>query len=72
MTNFAKALAALALSTAIAAPAFADTTQLAASIGVPADVAATLSLGELATIKAVIEADDNLIDTYSEFVAAYR
>ena len=71
MTNFAKALATLALSTAIAAPAFAND-QLAAAIGVPADVAATLTLGELATIKAVIEADDNLIDTYAEFVAAYR
>ena len=71
MTTFTKALAALALTSAVAAPAFAND-QLAASVGVPADVAQTLTLGELATIKAVIEADDNLIDTYDEFVAAYR
>ena len=71
MTTFTKTLAALALTSAVATPAFAND-QFAASIGVPADVAATLSLGQLATIKAVIEADDNQIDSYDEFVAAFR
>ena len=71
MTTFTKTLAALALATAVATPAFAND-QFAASVGIPSDVAQTLSLGEIAQIKAAIEADDNHIDSYDEYVRAYR
>ena len=71
MTDFAKTLTALVLATAVATPAFAND-QLAASVGIPSDVAQTLSLGEIAQIKAAIEADDNHIDSYGDYLRAYR
>ena len=70
MTNFAKSLIAVAaLTAAIASPALAQNEQLAASVGIPADVAQSLTLGEIANIKAIINDDGNHIETYADFVA---
>ena len=71
MTSFAKTLTALALATAVATPAFAND-QLAASVGIPSDVAQTLTLGEIAQIKAAINEEDNHIENYGDYVRAYR
>jgi len=68
MTNFTKTLlAAAALTAAIASPALANTSQLTASIGIPADVAQTLTLGQIADIKASIENDENHINSYADY-----
>jgi hypothetical protein len=73
MTTFAKILiAAAALTAALASPALADNSQLAASAGIPADVAHTLTLGEIANIKSIITDDDNHINTYADYVRAYN
>ena len=73
MTTFAKALiAAAALTASLASPALANTSQLAASAGIPANVAQGLTLGEIATIKSLITDDDNHINTYADYVRAYN
>jgi|OM-RGC.v1.034859159 hypothetical protein len=70
MTTFVKSLiAATALTGALATPALANTAQLAASVGIPADVAQTLSLSEIAHIKAIIDDDENHINTYADYLA---
>jgi hypothetical protein len=67
MTNFTKTvLAASALTAALATPVMANTSQLAASVGIPADVAQTLTLGQIVTIKAIIEDNENHIDSYAD------
>ncbi|QIK42246.1 hypothetical protein [Pontivivens nitratireducens] len=68
MTNIAKTLlTTAALTAALASPVLADNAQLAASFGIPADVAQTLSLGEIATIGAIINDDENHINSYADF-----
>lgn len=68
MTNIAKTLlTTAALTAALASPVLADNAQLAASFGIPADVAQTLSLGEIATIGAIINDDENHINSYDDF-----
>ncbi|SOH95507.1 hypothetical protein SAMN06273572_11187 [Monaibacterium marinum] len=67
MTNVAKTLlATVALTAALASPVLANS-QLAASIGIPADVAQTLTQGEIATIGAIINDDENHINSYADF-----
>ena len=69
MINFAKTLlAASALTAAFASPVLANTSQLAASVGIPADVAQNLTLGQIANIKAIIEDDENHIESYADFI----
>jgi len=68
MTNIAKTLlTTAALTAALASPVLADNAQLAASFGIPADVAQTLSLGEIVTIGAIINDDENHINSYDDF-----
>lgn len=68
MTNIAKTLlTTAALTAALASPVLADNAQLAASFGIPADVAQTLSLGEIVTIGAIINDDENHINSYADF-----
>ncbi|SOH92849.1 hypothetical protein SAMN06273572_11186 [Monaibacterium marinum] len=68
MTNVAKTLlATVALTAALASPVLANNSQLAASIGIPADVAQTLTQGEIATIGAIINDDENHINSYADF-----
>ena len=69
MTNFAKTLlSVVALTAAIASPALANTSQLTASIGIPAEVAQSLTLGQIANIKASIENDSNHINSYADYI----